>query len=272
MHDIGIIHKRLSTKMIFMNNGKVKISNPAFLELNLDVSSSISLQREIMFLDPEVINHKNSELTSASDIYSLGVIMWTISNGKLPFEGITDQTTLVNRIVFKNMRERPDNNISPAYNDLYQKCWDFDRSKRPDTDVVCKQLEVMLQEFQEEQNPDLILDASEISQQDPENSRQKNNGSELPDENEIGHQEVSYNKKRSGFMNMLKIKCTRKSKKMSTEKFTKTSDRKFPEKKSLFNHLKETFTKKSKKASGKAPEKASETAPEKASEKAVKTT
>ncbi|CAG8672303.1 28682_t:CDS:2, partial [Racocetra persica] len=37
----------------------------------------------------------NSELTLASDIYDLGVIMWSISSRKYPFKGSTDQKTLV---------------------------------------------------------------------------------------------------------------------------------------------------------------------------------
>ncbi|CAG8833715.1 12112_t:CDS:2, partial [Racocetra persica] len=236
LHDIGILHKRL----------KIKISNPAFLELNIEVSSSVSLQRDIVFLDPEVIKNRYSELTSASDIYSLGIIMWSISSRKFPFEGITDQKTLVDQIVVKNMREQPDNNISPTYSDLYQRCWYFDRSKRPTMDIVCKQLEVMLQE---EQNPDSILDAPEISQRNIEASEisQRNiEASEISQHNnndpEIPGDSIPYNGKSSGktsFRNRFRTKSTRKSKKCSGKTFfrnmfriksTRKSKEKSPEK------------------------------------------
>ncbi|CAG8560818.1 9354_t:CDS:2 [Racocetra fulgida] len=264
--------------MIFMDNKKIKISNPAFLELNIEVSSSVSLQRDIVFLDPEVIKNRYSELTSASDIYSLGVIMWSISSRKFPFEGITDQKTLVDQIVVKNVREQPDNNISPTYSDLYQRCWYFDRSNRPTMDVVCKQLEVMLQE---EQNPDSILDAPETSQRNIEASEisQRNiEASEISQQNnndpEIPGDSISYNGKSSGktsFRNMFRIKSTRKSKEKPPEKLTRTSNRKFLKKKSLINCLKMKF-KTRKKASEKAPEEASEETSEKKSKKSSEKT
>ncbi|CAG8605197.1 43842_t:CDS:2 [Gigaspora margarita] len=166
-------------------NKKLTIANDiahGLRQLNLEISSSISLQKEIVFLYPEVIKNQNSELTPASDI-------WSLSSGKLPFEGITGKTTLMNRIV-----------------------------KRPDMDVMCKQLAVMLQELQGEQNPDLIIGASEISQQNPENSRQKNNVSELLDENEIDQPATK--------SALLKETFTRKSSEKAPEKASETAPEK----------------------------------------------
>ncbi|CAG8446098.1 18762_t:CDS:2 [Dentiscutata erythropus] len=176
MHDQGIIHRNLNTKTIFMGNEKAQISNPIFLELNIDASSAIPLQGGmIAFFDPEILKNHNLPFTSASDVYSLGVIMWSICSGKLPFECFTSQKDLIEQIVSKNIREEPVENIQPAYLDLYQRCWDLDSEKRPAMQDVCNQLKVMLQE--ELRNRDGQIDTPEISQLE-------NNPNEVPEADE----------------------------------------------------------------------------------------
>ncbi|CAG8450516.1 6879_t:CDS:2 [Dentiscutata erythropus] len=148
LHNLGMIHRNLNTKSIFINinKGKVLISNPAFLELNIDVSSSISLQAGmIAFTDPMHLIDLNSKPTTASDIYSFGVVMWSISSGKLPFENITNQTDLINQIVTEDIRENPVNGIPQEYLDLYLRCWKLNPEERPSAQDVYTQLEAILQ-------------------------------------------------------------------------------------------------------------------------------
>ncbi|RIB09622.1 kinase-like domain-containing protein [Gigaspora rosea] len=151
-----MIHRNLNTKTIFINKGKAQISNPAFLEFNLDTSSSVPLQGEmIAFTDSVLLNDLDSKFTTSSDIYSLGVIMWSISSGKFPFENFTSQIDLVNRIVSENIRENPVDGTPQAYIDLYQKCWELSSKERPSARDVYIQLEAILQK--ESRNVDVNM-------------------------------------------------------------------------------------------------------------------
>ncbi|CAG8491657.1 37339_t:CDS:2 [Gigaspora margarita] len=146
-NNIEIIHQNLSTETIFINNGIAQLSNPVFSELNVDISSSISLQGGmIAFMDSELLKDPSTKFTSASDVYSLGFVMWSISSGKLPFENFTNQIDLANRIVSKNIRENPVYGTPQAYIDLYQRCWGSNPEERPSAQEVYTQLEVMAQE------------------------------------------------------------------------------------------------------------------------------
>ncbi|CAG8510052.1 37001_t:CDS:2 [Gigaspora margarita] len=173
--NLRIIMKRLSeesvkkleeqsTRSIFIDKTKVKIANPIFFEIDSDAMSTISFGGEVAaFMDPEPLNNREIEFTAASNIYSLGVIMWTISSGRQPFEDITNQSVLVSRIINDSIREKPVIDTPEAYLDLYQKCWDIDSKKRPTIDGVCEQLEIMSQE--EPFNGEMVLTFDTINAQ-----------------------------------------------------------------------------------------------------------
>ncbi|KAF0465068.1 kinase-like protein [Gigaspora margarita] len=149
LQNIGIVHRNLSTRSIFMGKKKIQIENPIFFELDSDARSTISLEGGIAaFIDPEPLKNQEIEFTAASDIYSFGVIMWSISSGKHPFEDSTNQSILVSQIIANDIREQPIADTPAVYLDLYQKCWDSDSKKRPTIHEVCKQLEIMSREKQ----------------------------------------------------------------------------------------------------------------------------
>ncbi|CAG8510962.1 5316_t:CDS:1, partial [Racocetra fulgida] len=100
----------------------------------------------IAFVDVELLKDLDSNFTAASDIYSLGFVMWSISSGKFPFENFTNPSNLVNRIVSDNIREYPVKGTPNAYFDLYQKCWRSNSIERPSAQEVYTQLEVILHE------------------------------------------------------------------------------------------------------------------------------
>ncbi|KAF0465065.1 kinase-like protein [Gigaspora margarita] len=144
-NNVGMIHRNLNTKTVLIHMGKAKISNPVFSELSIDTSPSLSLQGwMIAFIDVELLKDLNSTFTAASDIYSLGFVMWSISSGKFPFENFTSQIDLVKRIISENFRENPVNGTPKAYLDLYQKCWRSNSKERISAQEVYTQLEIML--------------------------------------------------------------------------------------------------------------------------------
>ncbi|CAG8810275.1 18129_t:CDS:2, partial [Gigaspora margarita] len=153
LHDnMKMIYRNLSTKTIIMNKEKAQILNPVLLELNVDTSSMPLQEGMIGFTDPELLVDLNSQFTKSSDIYSLGVIMWSITSGRIPFENYTNKTNLVSLIVSKNIREDPINNTPKAYIELYTKCWKLNSKERPSAQDVYTQLTQLEKTLQESRN------------------------------------------------------------------------------------------------------------------------
>ena len=80
------------------------------------------------YIAPEVLS--GEKFTYESDIYSFGILMWTLSAGVRPFSNVPHDKELAQRIL---NGERPSvtENSPKSYNDLMQRCWDNDPSKRP---------------------------------------------------------------------------------------------------------------------------------------------
>src|SRR5438128_2639034 len=81
--------------------------------------------------------------TKKSDIFSLGVILWEISSGKIPCEGLTEslQVFLYRRA---GKRDPPFPETSQEYIDLYSKCWSEVLDDRPSCEEVYRRLEKLL--------------------------------------------------------------------------------------------------------------------------------
>ena len=82
---------------------------------------------------PEYLAH--GIFTKASEVYSLGVILWELSAGRPPFAG-EDFNTLRRQIVQDNRRETPLPNTPAWYIELYQWCWHPDPAYRPTARMV----------------------------------------------------------------------------------------------------------------------------------------
>ncbi|RIB27974.1 kinase-like domain-containing protein [Gigaspora rosea] len=153
LHNIKIVHRNLNTKTIFMNNEKVQILNPVFLELNTDTSSSALLQEGILiFTDPELLSDPNSQFKKSSDIYSLGMVMRSISCGNPPFENHTNKTTLL--LSLNDIHENPINDTSHIYLDLSLKCRKLNSKERPSAQDVYAQLAQLETTLQNSKNID----------------------------------------------------------------------------------------------------------------------
>jgi len=96
------------------------------------------------YIAPEVLAGK--ECTFASDVYSIGMLMWEISSGQPPFAGSDDVVDLALKIL-DGMRP----NIVPGtpleYKSLMKQCWDADPSKRPDIHVLYNKIQEMIKPY-----------------------------------------------------------------------------------------------------------------------------
>uniref|UniRef100_U9UKT1 Protein kinase domain-containing protein n=1 Tax=Rhizophagus irregularis (strain DAOM 181602 / DAOM 197198 / MUCL 43194) TaxID=747089 RepID=U9UKT1_RHIID len=106
------------------------------------------------YIAPEVISGK--ETTFASDIYSIGILMWEISSGRSPFVDLDHDWDLAVKII---NGERP--KIIPGtpleYKELIKQCWDADPTKRPKISDLKNKIKEIKNEFNNNSNINMIL-------------------------------------------------------------------------------------------------------------------
>jgi len=74
-----------------------------------------------------------------SDIFSLGVILWEISSGKIPCEG---RIETVDIILYRldGSRDPPCSGTPEEYINLYSECWHEDANNRPSCETIYTRL------------------------------------------------------------------------------------------------------------------------------------
>lgn len=101
LHDHGVVHRDLKPGNIFVENGIVKIG-----DYGLSKSISTSQRKDhtesigtVHYMAPEIGSGKYDK---GVDIYALGVLLYEMLTGELPFEGAT-----VNEILMKHLTAPP---------------------------------------------------------------------------------------------------------------------------------------------------------------------
>src|SRR6266542_2165282 len=160
IHNQKIIHRDFhSGNILYENEFDVVIS-----DLGISKSSIKSTNDDdneiygiISYMAPEILQGK--EYTTASDIYSFGMIMWELITGRMPFWDQNNDIELIIKIC-KNFRPPIIKNTPKGYNELMQECWDSDPNKRPTTfDILEKLINI---EKVEKENPTEITKSSNI--------------------------------------------------------------------------------------------------------------
>jgi serine/threonine protein kinase len=154
IHEENAIHRDLHSGNILFNSTDIRISDLGFCgpaDKPLD-----SIYGNLPYIAPEVISGK--ETTFASDIYSIGMLMWEISFGQPPFTNFENDYELALKII-NGMRPKIVPGTPLEYKELMVQCWDADPTKRPDADTLCDKIsEINRLNYQNESNENKIND------------------------------------------------------------------------------------------------------------------
>ena len=150
-HDAYIIHRDIKPQNIMiLDNGMVKITDfgIAMAMNSTQLTQTNSVMGSVHYLPPEQANGKSATLQS--DVYSMGILMYELISGKLPYKGdnaveialkhlkepfpsirkeMPEIPQSVENIIFKATAKNPKNRYSDAremYNDL-RTCLDVSR-------------------------------------------------------------------------------------------------------------------------------------------------
>jgi len=125
LHDRGIVHRDLKPANVFRENGVVKIGDVGLSKFI--TPSRRSAQTEsvgtVYYMAPEVARGKyGSEL----DVYSLGIILFEMLTGKVPFDGES-----TGEILMKHLTEAPDlSRVAAQFRPVLARALDKDPQKR----------------------------------------------------------------------------------------------------------------------------------------------
>jgi len=100
------------------------------------------------FLAPERFPAKRPIYNAACDIYSLGVIFWHISSGRIPFAKRLREPMLLKELM-EGLREETVPGTPKEYREMLAKCWDVKPTKRLKIDVVIAILQTLMARPQE---------------------------------------------------------------------------------------------------------------------------
>src|SRR5436189_1421116 len=104
-----------------------------------------SVYGNLPYIAPEVLTGK--ETTFASDIYSIGMLMWEISSGQPPFVNKHNYDLAIK--IVNGMRPKIMSGTPLEYKKLMEQCWDADPTKRPDAETLLdKATEMRLLSYQ----------------------------------------------------------------------------------------------------------------------------
>ncbi|CAG8567063.1 4260_t:CDS:10 [Diversispora eburnea] len=125
---------------IFLHENTIKINDFGISKLRTGLL--IDSNNTIEYSDPILLKKMDkSSKTKASDVYSIGILLWEISSGKIPYKSkFQDKLDLINYISQGN-REDPIIGTPPNYINIYQDCWNQDPNQRPNIGKGVQDLE-----------------------------------------------------------------------------------------------------------------------------------
>ncbi|KAF9955046.1 hypothetical protein BGZ65_003634 [Modicella reniformis] len=138
LHKSGFHHRDLHSGNILLDDKRTAM----LCDFGLSRSSSRDHTTEVAatvgvasFLAPERFPAQRPVYTESCDIYSLGVIFWHISSGRIPFASRLREPMLL-RELMDGLREEIVPGTPREFRDLIGKCWDIKPSRRLKIDVI----------------------------------------------------------------------------------------------------------------------------------------
>ena len=138
LHSHRIIHRDLKLEHLLLGDKmKLKVGGFHFAtKLEFEGEKKKTVCGTPKYIAPEILND-NCGYSYEVDIWSLGIIMYTLLIGKTPFESNNENTTY-KRIKMMDYTFPEDTNISEAAKNLISQILVCDPSKRPKLDQILK--------------------------------------------------------------------------------------------------------------------------------------
>ncbi|CAB4393818.1 unnamed protein product [Rhizophagus irregularis] len=159
MHNCGVIHCDLHPNNILVHKNNIKVADFGLSKrISEESINAPKIIGAIPYIDPKIFNNRidyinenqKYKFNEKSDVYSIGVLMWQISSGYQPFNTKDYDIDLALGIM-NGKREKIIQETPIEYSNLYQECWKFEPSERPNIQNIVSILKKL--NFSIQQNP-----------------------------------------------------------------------------------------------------------------------
>ncbi|KAF0561190.1 kinase-like protein [Gigaspora margarita] len=125
LHDIDLIHLNLNSEKVFVHKGDIKI-------YVLQHQNIFNKFKYIQYIDPQYLqNFETYKLNKSSDVFSIGVLLWEISSGNIPFKSESAYSFNLLNAIIHGKREDIVVGTPKEYIKIYTECWQHDSNQRP---------------------------------------------------------------------------------------------------------------------------------------------
>lgn len=143
LHRHGITHCDVKSPNVLVGDHmRAKLADLELMRVKGESSSSASAAGSPFWMAPELLSNDGG-CTSASDVYSVGVIFWELLSGKLPFEDLLlkglQPDGFKAKIIAGERDEIPESPL-PTVGKLVALCWAQGAPDRPTAEAVLDQL------------------------------------------------------------------------------------------------------------------------------------
>lgn len=144
-----LVADRWTIKICDIGLSRVREEIAQHLLTNSSNSQSSIGAAPVRWRAPETMR-RNPEWSAASDVYSMGMVMWEIATRQIPFQDVSDNYLIP--IIVRVDGDRPaipDDCPSPL-TDIIQRCWSAEPEDRPSCEQVLQQMNEFDGQFPEQ--------------------------------------------------------------------------------------------------------------------------
>ncbi len=151
LHGYSILHRDLKSLNILLDDRlRAKLADFGLAKVKQETSSQSTVAKgTVLWMAPELFKRR-AEITTAADIWSLGMVLWELASREIPFKDAQNQLQAATWIKDGEKEEIP-SDCPAELKGIIESCWDLTPGKRPTAIQVVDRLKPLVVMSEEKQ-------------------------------------------------------------------------------------------------------------------------
>ncbi len=140
LHSRQIIHRDLKSLNILLDeHNRAKLTDFGLATVKKETSTQTKQSvGTLLWMAPELFK-RGTRCTPASDIYGLGMVLWELASGQIPWNDAPNPQIVPTWVMQGECEEIP-SDTDPRFKGIIEACWDQNPTSRPTTTTVISDL------------------------------------------------------------------------------------------------------------------------------------